>query len=81
MSQDAWEGIFSTLLIDMVELMEEHLKENQKKEIYLEMIDIFGKYSEDSPALCIGRSISYDEALFEKDPSLFDEYIEDLEEE
>ena len=79
--EDAWHKIFTRLFGNVVEVVENHVDEDVKKDLYLDLVDIMEEYNEGGLKDLMAISISLDEALLEKHPDLFKEYIEDITEE
>ena len=80
MSESSWEELFSRLFSDVIEIVEKNVDEDNRKDFYSDLIELISLYDEDIFDDLMGLSISFDEAYLEHNPSAFDEFIEDLEE-
>jgi len=76
---DSWDKIFTRLFSEVIEAIENHMEEEVRKDFYLDLIEVYEDYNEDVLKDLMGLSISFDEALLEIRPELFEEHIEDIE--
>jgi len=76
---DSWDKIFSRLFSEIIETVENHMEEEIRKDFYLDLIEVYQEYNDDVLKDLMGISISFDEALLDLHPELFEEHIEDIE--